>query len=65
MDSANPDFDDNGHRLALSFSDVFADDTLGIFICGCNHQVSPSQEEQFRGWGYPGANVNNAGPGVT
>jgi iron complex outermembrane receptor protein len=63
MDSANPDFDDNGHRLALSFSDVFANDTLGISFAAATTK-SPSQEEQFRGWGYPGANVNNAGPGV-
>jgi len=63
MDSGNPDFDDNGHRLALSFSDVFADDTLGVSFAAATTK-SPSQEEQFRGWGYPGANVNNAGPGV-
>ena len=32
MDSANPDFDDNGYRLALSWSDVFANDTVGISL---------------------------------
>ena len=64
MDSANPDFDDNGYRLAASFSDVFAGDTVGISVAAATTN-SPSQEEQFRGWGYPGANVNNAGPGVT
>ena len=64
MDSANPDFDDNGYRLALSWSDVFADDTIGISLAAATTS-SPSQEEQFRGWGYPGANADNAGDGVT
>lgn len=64
QDSANPDFDDNGYRLALSFSDVFADDTLGISFAAATTK-SPSQEEQFRGWGYPGANADNAGPGIS
>src|SRR5690554_2558435 len=27
LESANPDFDDNGHRLAFTYSDKFADDT--------------------------------------
>mgnify|MGYP001825671199 FL=1 len=63
MDSANPDFDDNGYRLALSYSDVFANDTVGLSLAAATTK-SPSQEEQFRGWGYPGANVNNAGPGI-
>ena len=64
MDSANPDFDDNGYRLALSFSDVFADDTLGFSFAAATTK-SPSQEEQFRGWGYPGANADKAGPGIS
>ena len=52
LDSANPDFDDNGHRLSLSFSDVFADDTIGIALSVATTE-SPSQEQHFRGWGYP------------
>ncbi|MBT8076911.1 MAG: TonB-dependent receptor, partial [Gammaproteobacteria bacterium] len=64
MDSANPDFDDNGYRLALSYSDVFSNDTVGLSLAAATTK-SPSQEEQFRGWGYPGANPDNAGPGVT
>ena len=63
MDSANPDFDDNGYRLALSWSDVFADDTVGISLAAATTK-SPSQEEQFRGWGYPGANPDRAADGV-
>ncbi len=64
--SGNPDFDDNGHRLALSYSGVFADDTVGLSLAVATTE-SPSQEEQFRGWGYADVNLANAtaGPGVT
>jgi len=51
LDSANPDFDDTGHRLALSFSDVFADGTVGLALAAATTE-SPSQEQQFRGWNY-------------
>lgn len=62
--SANPDFGDNGYRASLSWSDVFADDTVGIFLAAATTD-SPSQEEYFRGWGYPGANAANAGDGIS
>ncbi len=52
LTSANPDFDDSGHRLAVSFSDTFADDTIGIALALATTE-SPSQEQHFRGWGYP------------
>jgi iron complex outermembrane receptor protein len=64
LKSANPDFNDNGHRLAVSFSDTFADDTIGLSLAAATTE-SPSQEQQFRGWGYPGANASKAAPGVT
>jgi iron complex outermembrane receptor protein len=64
LESANPDFDDNGYRLALSWSDVFASDTVGLSIAVASTE-SPSQELQSRLWGWPTVNVNNAGPGVT
>src|SRR5690606_542091 len=51
LESANPDFDDHGHRLAFTYSDKFADDTLGVALTIATME-SPSQEEQFRGWGY-------------
>ena len=51
LDSANPEHDDTGHRLALSWSDVFADDTVGIALAVATTE-SPSQETQFRGWNY-------------
>jgi len=66
LDSANPDYDDTGYRLALAWSDVFADDTIGIALAVATTE-SPSQEEQFRGWGYADLNLSNAteGPGIT
>ena len=51
LDSANPEFDDTGHRLALSWSEVFADDTIGVALAYATTE-SPSQETQFRGWNY-------------
>ena len=66
LSSANPDFDDNGHRLSLSYSGVFADDTVGLSLAVATTE-SPSQEEQFRGWGYADVGLGNAtaGPGIT
>lgn len=51
LSSANPDFDDTGHRLAFTYSDKFVDDTLGLALAIATTE-SPSQEEQFRAWGY-------------
>jgi iron complex outermembrane receptor protein len=70
--SANPDFDDAGHRLALSYSDIFADDTVGLALAFATTE-SPSQEQQYRAWNYNTVeNVGNwggatilEGPGVT
>lgn len=71
LESANPDFDDSGHRLALSFSEVFADGTVGLALAAATTE-SPSQEEQFRGWNYTDVANSNMwgaqiieGPGVT
>lgn len=59
LKSENPDFDDNGHRLAFTYSDKFADDTIGAAISIASME-SPSQEEQFRAWGYD--DVDGDGP---
>jgi iron complex outermembrane receptor protein len=64
LESANPDYDDNGYRLAASWSDVFANDTIGISLAVASTE-SPSQEQYSRLWGWPTVNRNNAGPGVT
>lgn len=63
-DSANPDFDDQGHRFSLNYVDSFNDDTLGVALTIASME-SPSQEDQFRGWGYTNANPDKAAPGVT
>ncbi|WP_341938086.1 TonB-dependent receptor [Marinimicrobium sp. C2-29] len=52
MESANPDYDDTGHRLAFTYSDTFAADTMG-FALTLATMDSPSQEENVRVWGYP------------
>lgn len=64
LESANPDFDDGGHRLAFNFSDTFMDDRLGIALALATTE-SPSQEQHFRGWGYPTVDPANAGTGVS
>lgn len=50
MKSANPDFDDSGHRVAASFSKKFANDTIGVAVAVATME-SPSQEEHLRVWG--------------
>jgi iron complex outermembrane recepter protein len=50
-DSANPDYDNNGHRLSFNFVDQFMDDTLGLALV-VSSQETPRQEENFRAWGY-------------
>ena len=70
QEAANPEFDDTGHRLALSYSDVFADDTVGLALAVATTE-SPSQESQFRAWNYADVGTLNCcnnvipGPGVT
>jgi len=51
LKSNNPDFDDTGHRYALSYSDKFADDTIGVAVAAASTS-SPSQIEQSNVWGY-------------
>lgn len=65
MESGNPDFDDTGHRVAFTYSDSFADDTLGVSLSLASME-SPSQEEYFRGWGYANVSGNaTLGDGVS
>lgn len=67
-DSANPDFDNDGHRLSLNFVEQFANDTVGVAITAATME-SPRQERQFRGWGYAPVNRDsetlNVANGVT
>ena len=57
-ESANPDFDNDGHRLSFTYSDKFADDKVGVSLVLATME-SPSQEEQFRAWGYASVNGDN------
>jgi len=50
-ESANPDYDNNGHRISFNIVDQFFDDTLGLAFVVSN-QETPRQEENFRAWGY-------------
>jgi iron complex outermembrane receptor protein len=51
MKSKNPDFKDTGYRVALSYSDKFADDTIGIALTAATTS-SPVQDNFFSVWGY-------------
>lgn len=64
QDSGNPDFANHGHRLSVNLMDKFANDTLGVAFVA-SKMKSPRQEQQFRGWGYAGANAAKAADGVT
>lgn len=49
--SKNPDFKDSGYRVALSFNDRLADDTIGIAVTAATTS-SPTQDQFFSVWGY-------------
>ena len=49
--SDNPDFSNRGYRFAVSFSDKFFDDTLGIALTGALTK-SPTQDQYSSVWGY-------------
>ncbi|GAC31929.1 TonB-dependent receptor [Paraglaciecola polaris] len=59
QDSANPDYDNDGHRFSFNYIDSFANDTIGVALVLASLET-PRQEEQFRGWGY--ADVNTDSP---
>lgn len=50
-DSDNPEFDNNGHRYALSFVEKFADDKIGIALAIASTE-SPRNERKYGVWGY-------------
>ena len=47
----NPDFDDQGHRLSLSFNEKFADDTMGLAVAIAS-TTSPNNQRKYGVWGY-------------
>ena len=50
--SANPDGDDSGTRLNLSYVDQMMDERLGIALVA-NIMESPNNEDRWNAWGYP------------
>ncbi len=56
--SKNPDFKDSGYRFALSFSDKFADDKIGIALTAATTS-SPTQDEFFSVWGYDSGAISS------
>jgi len=56
--SANPDFDNDGHKLSFNFVEQFADDKLGVALV-LSSEGTVRQEEQFRGWGYATVNTGS------
>ncbi|MDX1515513.1 MAG: TonB-dependent receptor [Woeseiaceae bacterium] len=51
-DQLNPDGEDSGHRVTLSYIDTFADDTVGVALAYATME-SPNQEERWNSWGFP------------
>ena len=58
IDSANPDYDNTGHKVSLNYVDKFADDTIGLALVVSSLET-PRQEENQRVWGYPGSSVSD------
>ncbi|GAC13052.1 TonB-dependent receptor [Aliiglaciecola lipolytica] len=50
-DSDNPEFDNKGHRLSLSFVEKFADDTIGLAVALATTE-SPNNQRKYGVWGY-------------
>ncbi|MFT6951159.1 MAG: iron complex outermembrane receptor protein, partial [Paraglaciecola sp.] len=55
--SDNPEFDNKGHRLSLSFVEKFADDTIGLAVALASTE-SPNNQRKYGVWGY---NTNDDG----
>jgi iron complex outermembrane receptor protein len=51
QDSDNPEFDDNGFRVAGSWVGKFMDDTLGVAVAVASTE-SPTNERKYGVWGY-------------
>ncbi|OZY86534.1 TonB-dependent receptor [Cellvibrio mixtus] len=49
--SDNPEFDDNGSRYAIGFSQKFADDTIGLAMAYASTE-SPTNQRKYGVWGY-------------
>ncbi len=49
--SDNPEFDDDGNRYAVGFSQKFADDTIGLAMAYASTE-SPTNQRKYGVWGY-------------
>ncbi len=49
--SDNPEFDNDGHRYALGFSQKYADDTIGVAMAYASTK-SPTNQRKYGVWGY-------------
>lgn len=49
--SDNPEFDDDGNRYAIGFSQRFADDTIGLAMAYASTE-SPTNQRKYGVWGY-------------
>lgn len=49
--SDNPEVDNKGHRLALSFVEKFADDTIGVALSLATTET-PNNQRRYGVWGY-------------
>jgi iron complex outermembrane recepter protein len=58
LKSKNPDFKDTGYRVALSFNDRMADETIGIALTAATTS-SPTQDEFFSVWGYDSGAISS------
>jgi len=54
----NPDVSNKGYRANFTYIDQFADDTIGVAF-GFAHMDSPTQENRWQAWGFPGASDGN------
>lgn len=50
-ESDNPDFDNKGHRAAISFNKKFMDETVGVAIALATTE-SPNNQRNYGVWGY-------------
>jgi iron complex outermembrane receptor protein len=50
-DSDNPEFDNKGKRIALSFVEKFADETIGLAVALASTE-SPNNQRKYGVWGY-------------
>lgn len=51
QESDNPEVDNKGHRLALSFVEKFADDTIGLALSLATTET-PNNQRRYGVWGY-------------